>query len=104
MSQMNGMAPDGGGASASSSYGTGAKPSNTGRAVLLLAIAVILGVALLHELDNGSSTTALASKPAAKQSAQAAVTPSSTTTVPLRTPADIKVLVANGVGVAGAAT
>jgi hypothetical protein len=103
MSQMSGMAPDGGGAS-SSSYGTGAKPSNTGRAVLLLAIAVILGVALLHELDNGSTTTALASKPAAKASSQPAVTPSSTTTVPLRSPAEIKVLVANGVGVAGAAT
>jgi hypothetical protein len=104
MSQMSGTAHDGGAASASPSYGTAAKPSNTGRAVLLLAIAVILGVALLHELDNGSTNTALASKPADKQATQPAVTPSSTTTLPLRTPADVKVLVANGVGVAGAAS
>jgi hypothetical protein len=96
MSQMSGMAPDGGVASA--------KPSNTGKAVLLLAIAVVLGVALLHELDNGSARTALASKPSDNEATQPAVNPTTSTTVALRTPADVKVLVANGVGVAGAAS
>lgn len=96
MSQMSGVAPEGGIASA--------KPSNTGRAVLLLAVAVVLGVALLHELDNGSTQTALTSKPAAKTATQSAATPTSVTTLPLRSPAAVKVLVANGIGVAGAAS
>jgi hypothetical protein len=96
MSQMSGMAPEGGAASE--------KPANTGRAVLLLSIAIILMVALLHELDNGSQRTALASKPSGDQATQPAVTNPTPTTSPLRSPPDVKVLVANGVGVAGAAS
>lgn len=96
MSQMSGMAPEGGAASD--------KPANTGRAVLLLSIAIILMVALLHELDNGSARTTLASTPSGKEATQPAVVPTTPTTVALRTPAEVKVLVANGVGVAGVAS
>lgn len=95
MSEMTGMTAGGGVASA--------KPSNTGRAVLLLAIAVILGVALLHELDNGGGTASLATEVKEKAATQPAVQNTSTT-LAVRSPADVKVLVANGVGVAGAAS
>lgn len=94
MSEMTGMTAGGGVAS---------KPSNTGRAILLLAIAVVLGVALLHELDNGNGETALSSKPAA-QATETTLAPPTPTTLALRSPAEVKVLVANGVGVAGAAS
>ena len=78
------------------------KVSNTGRAVLLLALFVVLFIALLHELDNSpslSTTKAHTSKPA-----QQAVAPVTTTTQPARSPDQVKVLVANGVGVSGAAS
>jgi hypothetical protein len=96
MSQMSGMTPESG--------ATSAKPSNTGRAVLLLAIAVVLGVALLHELDNSPTTATLANKKTEEKAATQPVVTSSSTTVPPRSPAEVKVLVANGVGVAGAAS
>lgn len=103
MSQVSGVAEGGTGAGTN---GNGGKPSATqsapGRAVFLLAFFVVLGVGLLHELDKPKASAQLNETKTA-QVAQSGVT-SSSTTQPARTPAEVKVLVANGVGVAGAAT
>lgn len=103
MSQSAGMA--GGGRSASSP-----KASATGRAVLLLAFAVVLGAGLLNQLDDtevGTRTISAAAPPVEEDTA-APVNDNSQVTVvsapALRTPAEVKVLVANGVGVTGAAS
>lgn len=98
MSQISTMAGDG---------QSHASKAPTGRAVLLLAVAVILGIALLHELDD--TTASISGDEAAQQATQqtqqgaSQLAQSTTSTIPLRTPADIKVLVANGTNVNGAA-
>jgi LytR cell envelope-related transcriptional attenuator len=77
------------------------------RGALLLAIAVILGVALLNRFDNGTDPFAqnlAASGRATTTTTTAAAPPETTTTAAaaaprLRAPADVKVLPANGTGV-----
>jgi hypothetical protein len=88
-----------------SGYADGApepKVSNTSRAVLLLAGFVVLFIILLHELDNSPSLAASTTKTV--QPAKPVAVAPTTTTLMARTPADVKVLVANGVGVDGAAS
>lgn len=92
MSQVSGLAGNGG-------AGRVEKPT-TGRAVLLLAVAVVLFVALLQQLEKEPGTPS--SKPQDK--AQPAASATTVTTVPVRSPAEVKVLVANGAATAGAAT
>jgi hypothetical protein len=103
MSQMSSSIGDSG-----SGAGASLKNAGTGRAVLVLAIAVVLGITLLHELDNapaGASNLASATtKAKAHNTTPAANAVPSTTTLPARSPAEVKVLVANGVGVNGAAS
>jgi hypothetical protein len=100
-----------------------ASKAPAGRAVFLLAVFVLMGVWLLHELDS-TPTATWATSPAASSSQETdnstnvnnasatqtgqtgtnqATTQQSITTPVARTPADIKLLVANGVGVNGAA-
>ncbi len=78
--------------------------SSTTRAVMLLAFAVLLGVGLLHELDNGSTVmnAKSASSTGSPDTTIAAVASTSTTAV-ARTPAQVSVLVANGTGASGVA-
>src|SRR4051794_4818172 len=86
----------------------------TGRAVFLLAIFVILGIALLHELDSPSSAATTNKTSAAASTSNstsnqastqnnAATQQNTSTTLAVRAPSDIKLLVANGVGVQGVA-
>lgn len=78
-----------------------AKAANTGRAVLLLALFVALGVLLLNAIDEPSAETAVIARPVPETTVPVVIAP---TTVPSRLPSDVKVLVANGVGVDGAAS
>lgn len=79
-----------------------AQRSTTTWAVLLLAIATLLGVGLLHELDNGDTgKLTVTQRNNAPTTAPPASTPAATTTTPARTPAQVAVLVANGTGVSG---
>jgi hypothetical protein len=84
-----------------------------GRAVILLAAAVIIGAATLHAIDRGVDLNALKTQtgtadtttPKAKKAPRTAVTTttSTTTTIPPRPPAEVKVLTVNGTNVAGVA-
>lgn len=85
-----------------------------GRAVILLAAAVLIGAATLHAIDRGVDVNALRAQSgsaetttptkAKKPSRQAAQpTSTTTTTLPTRPPAEIKVLPVNGTNVAGVA-
>lgn len=98
MSQMSGVAGDGFAVNSQ-------KAASSGRAVLLLALAVVISVMLLHSLDNAPAAgTAADIAPAANQAAAPPPpAPIAAPAVPLRAPSEVKVLVANGVGVSGAA-
>ena len=77
------------------------------RGAFLLAIAVALGVILLHAFDRGSGAFNASLRTTPSPSPQPSVTflPSGTTTTqPLRAPAAVKVLPANGTSTAGAGT
>ena len=75
------------------------------RGAFLLAVAVIMGILLLHAFDRGTGAfnTALRTTTPRLPSATF-VAPTSTSTVPLRAPATVKVLAANGTSTAGAGT
>lgn len=78
-----------------------------GRAVALIAVAVLLGLFLLHRSGPGGSTPALASATSTTSTTApptSATTPSTTSSsVAVKGPQNVKVLVANGSGVAGLA-
>ena len=95
MSQASAMAGDG--------YAVkNAKAASSGRAALLLAVFVLLGVALLNALDDREALDATkASAPAAAPTPLAPAPPALPATAP-RLPSEVKVLVANGLGVSGA--
>jgi LytR cell envelope-related transcriptional attenuator len=81
------------------------------RGAVLVAVAVVIGVLLLRDEDSATTQVAVGSDTAAdvdsgtgidaEDGADADAT--TTTTQPLRNPAEVKVLVANGSGVDGAA-
>jgi hypothetical protein len=91
-------------ASADGSFGRSAGAA-AGRGALLLAIAVVLGIVLLQAADDAPPGQEVTSggngggAPATTSTSEAAAT----TTLPLRPPAQVKVLVANGSGVPKAA-
>jgi hypothetical protein len=68
----------------------------------LLVVAVVLGIILLHSGSGDPYTRALRTTATAGTSVTT-VPVATTLTVPLRAPADVKVLPANGTGTAGAA-
>jgi hypothetical protein len=73
----------------------------------LLAVAVVLGIVLLQAFDNGAdpfATSVRAGAPKKKATGGATTTVAPTTTVAVRPPSEVKVLPANGSGVAGAGT
>lgn len=86
-----------------------AKPNNvaaTGRAMLVLALAVVAGIVLLNGLDD-SQTQQVATSSEAPAPESAAITPAETTpptTAAPMSPAEVTVLVANGTSVQGAAS
>ncbi len=72
-----------------------------GRGVLLLAIAVVLGIVILQATDNsGGNTTDVTSGTEVQESTSTTASPA-TTTRPLRMPAEVKVLPANGTQTSG---
>ena len=84
--------------------GRPADPSggNSARGVALLAVAVILGLLILNRTDEGVSTSDVRIETPTTESDSATTVPSPPTTVrPLRAPADVKVLAANGSNVSG---
>lgn len=97
MSQVSDLAGNGSGSRGAGSSTNG----TTGRAVLLLTVLVVLGVLLLQQLEKNPSNAA--TKHASSEKA-AAVTPTSTpTTLAVRLPAEVKVLVANASTTSGVA-
>jgi hypothetical protein len=83
--------------------------THAGKALALVAVAVLIGVLLLHRNGPGSVNVAVTRQPtttakspsATRPSTGGATTlPSATTTLPTRAPQDVKVLVANGTSVA----
>lgn len=84
-----------------------------GRAVILLAAAVIIGAAMLHAMDRGVDFSALKAQtgtadtttPKAKKAPRTSVaaTTTTSTTLPPRPPAEVKVLPVNGTNTAGLA-
>lgn len=73
------------------------------KGIILVVVAVVIGIVLLQ--DDGASTAQVsvgADDAPADSSADSTTTSSTTTTAP-RAPAEVKVLVANGSGVNGAA-
>ena len=84
--------------------GRPADPSggNSTRGVALLAVAVIIGLLILNRTDEGVSTGDVNIETPTTESETATTEPSPPTTVrPLRAPADVKVLAANGSNVSG---
>lgn len=73
--------------------------------IALLALFVVVGVALLHALDKTPSVSerTLEATEAATSAANAPVAPVTPTTLALRTPSEVKVLVTNGTQVSGVA-
>jgi len=91
--------------------GDGAKAASAGRAVLVLALAAIVGFVVLQQLDDvpAASNRAAVITPSASQGVQPAPGPALTASPPVtsstaRSPADVKVLVANGIGATGVAS
>lgn len=79
--------------------------SGAGRGALLLAGAVLLGALVLNQLDGpppGSVTAGTTRTTEARDDTAATSTTAPTPTVPLRTPREVKVLVANASGVSKA--
>lgn len=77
--------------------------SATARAVMLLALAVVLAVGILHSVDDGENGRLASSsnKQPASAPASSVAPVTSTSTTPARTPAQVNVLVANGTGING---
>ena len=96
-------------ASGDGSFGRSAG-THAGKAIVLVAIAVLIGVFLLRR--NGTPPVTVAVVPTTTTTTTTAVSPTTTpaasgptsSTVAVRTPANVKVLVANGSSVAGLAT
>ena len=98
-------------AAADGSFGRSAGAA-MGRGVALLAVALLIGIVLLNKTDERppGSDVAAGPRPAAGTGSgedngdgRSATTTSTTTTTPLRQPKDVKVIVANGSDVKGAA-
>lgn len=92
--------------------GGGPTGSAGARGAMLLALAVILGIVLLQRFDTGSGTGRLTTTPSAEADSSSttrrvtlttAGATTSTTAARARPKAEVKVLVANGAGVAGLA-
>jgi hypothetical protein len=79
---------------------------NAGRGAILIAVALLVGFLLLHDLDdNGDATNVLTSRPRSTAAPPTTPLPTvPTTTTPAHAPKDVKVLVVNGTTVAGAAS
>lgn len=76
------------------------------KGIVLVVVAVLIGIGLLRDSDSGATSVAVgaADDPAAPANDDNATTSSTTTTTTApRAPADVKVLVANGSSVSGAA-
>ena len=84
----------------------GSAPIRVGRALLLIVGGLIVGVLLLHRgAGVSTSLAATGSTPTTvRHSPNQSVIANTTTTVSLRSPQDVKVLVANGTSVHGAAS
>ena len=104
MSQRRGGGRGAGGSAAGGTANAGA------RGALLLAVAVILGIVLLHKFDSGTvatggqiatATTVARQTTTTRKVGLTTVPPVTTTTVKARAKADVKVVVANGAGVKG---
>lgn len=80
---------------------------NAGRGAILIAVALVIGLILLKDLDKGGGgvDNLSASQPTPTQAPPTTPLPTvpSTTTTPARAPKDVKVLVVNGTTTAGAA-
>jgi LytR cell envelope-related transcriptional attenuator len=84
--------------------GRPADPSggNSTRGIALLAVAVIIGLLILNRTDEGVSTGDVSIETPTTEAAAPSTVPSPPTTLrPLRPPADVKVLAANGSNVSG---
>ncbi|HEX2193271.1 MAG TPA: LytR C-terminal domain-containing protein, partial [Acidimicrobiales bacterium] len=84
--------------------GRPADPSggNGTRGIVLLAVAVLLGILILNRTDEGVSTDDVRLDTPTTEADGTTTVPSPPTTVrPLRAPADVKVLAANGSNVSG---
>ncbi|MDQ1375063.1 MAG: LytR cell envelope-related transcriptional attenuator [Actinomycetota bacterium] len=79
---------------------------NAGRGAILIAVAVLIGFVLLHDLDRGGVSNVVTSRPRSTTPRSTAPLPTipATTTTPAHAPKDVKVLVVNGTTVAGAAS
>ena len=97
MSQASGMT--------GGSVASGSKSGNKAIPVLLLAIAVALGVALLHDLDNTPTVTEATLQTTQEAQESAAAVPAVVTpaTLAVRSPSEVKVLVTNGTTTSGVA-
>ena len=78
------------------------------RGAILLAVAVVLGIVLLQAFDTGDPTGQPVSSgndtvpvPTTLEANSGTVAPATTTTLATRTPAEVKVLVANGTAIRG---
>ena len=88
----------------SGARGRPADPSggNSTRGIVLLAVAVLIGLLILNRTDEGVSTSDVSIETPTTESEPATTVPLPPTTVrPLRAPADVKVLAANGSNVSG---
>src|ERR1700724_2774497 len=83
--------------------------THAGKALALVAVAVLIGVLLLHRTGPGSVNVAVTRQPTTTAKSPGGprpspggptTLPSATTTLPARAPQDVKVLVANGTSVA----
>lgn len=72
--------------------------ASAARGTGLIAVAVLIGIVLLQWSDDGPDRLAGGREPAAGLPGAVASTSSTTTTAPLRPPADLKVLVLNASG------
>jgi len=88
--------------------GADGKAASAGRGVLVLALATAIGIFFLQQLDDAPEITRASAGSANNQVATQAppVNPvvSTAPIVQTRSPADVKVLVANGIGVSGVAS
>ncbi len=88
--------------------GAGGRPAdpsvgNSTRGIVLLAVAVLLGILILNRTDEGVSTGNVRLDTPTTDAESPTTLPSPPTTLrPLRAPADVKVLAANGSNVTGA--
>jgi len=90
-------------AAADGSFGRSAAV-NAGRGAILILIALVIGIVLLQDFDDGPDNIDVSQTPdATPDTTEPLSTLPSTSTLPVRANKDIKVLVANGTTVSGAA-